>query len=252
MLDLGNNITLKLAKIPAGTFIMGSPETEKARSTDESPQHEVVISKSFYMGIYPVTQAQYQQIMGENSIASWKGPDYPVDGVRWDMAVMFCRKMSEKTGKIVRLPTEAEFEYAVRAGTSTRYFYGDDPEYKQMSDYAWYYRNCKGTTQPIGQKKPNPWGLYDVYSNIWQWCADWYGDTYPNEKQTDPQGPANGEFHVLRSGCWLINHHTMDDKVGRMLSRSSLRGTPKYYPWGRPDPGPNVVRIGFRIVIETP
>ncbi len=241
-LDLGNGIALKLARIPAGTFTMGSPETEKGRSTDEGPQHEVTISKAFYMGIYPVTQEQYQQIMGGNPSVAPNGPDYPVDGVRWEMAVAFCKKASEQTGRNVRLPTESEFEYATRAGTTTRYYYGDDPDYKQMGDYVGYF-------VPVGQKKPNAWGLYDVYGNVWQWCSDWYGDTYPSEKQTDPKGPASGEYRVLRGGCWLTGHHTMDDKEGRMLSRSALRGTPGYYKWDRP-PLKDAGRIGFRVVVE--
>jgi len=246
-LDLGNGVNMLLAKIPAGTFLMGSPETEKARSTDEGPQHEVKISKSFYMGIYPVTQEQYQQIMGENPAP--RGPAYPVEHVPWEKAVAFCKKLSEKTGKIVRLPTEAEFEYATRAGTTTRYFYGDDLKYEQMGDYAWWYQNCGWDIHPVGQKKPSPWGLYDVYGNVWQWCSDWYGDTYPSEKQTDPKGPATGEYRVLRGGCWLVSHHTMGDGQGRMLSRSALRGTPGYYRWdGLPNKGAG--RIGFRVVVE--
>jgi formylglycine-generating enzyme required for sulfatase activity len=250
-LDLGNHVALPLARIPAGTFLMGSPEAEKARSTDEGPQHAVTISRPFYLGIYPVTQAQYQQIMGVNPSAT-KGPTHPVERVPWEMAVAFCRKLSAQTDRTVRLPTEAEFEYATRAGTTTRYFYGDDPDYKQMGDYAWYYRNCKLDLQPVGQKKPNPWGLYDVYSNVWQWCSDWYGDTYPPGTQTDPQGPATGEYRVLRGGCWLVSHHTMADGQGRMLSRSALRGTPGYYDmhgWDRP-PLKGAGRIGFRVVVE--
>jgi len=251
-LDLGGNVAMKFAKIPAGTFLMGSPETEKARSTDEGPQHEVAISKAFHLGIYPVTQEQYQQIVGENPSAT-KGPSHPVEHVPWEKAVAFCKKLSEKTGKTVRLPTEAEFEYATRAGTTTRYFYGDDLKYEQMGDYAWWYQNCGWDIHPVGQKKPSPWGLYDVYGNVWQWCSDWYGDTYPSEKQTDPKGPATGEYRVLRGGCWLIGHHTMDDGQGRMLSRSALRGTPGYYNFDRGDRPPlkDAGRIGFRVVVDS-
>ncbi|MBE7502372.1 MAG: SUMF1/EgtB/PvdO family nonheme iron enzyme [Verrucomicrobiales bacterium] len=99
------------------------------------------------------------------------------DHVKWEKAVEFCKKLTEKTARTVRLPTEAEFEYATRAGTAMRYFYGDDPKYEQMGDYTWHCMNGKLDIHPVGQKKPNTWGLYDVYGNVWQWCSDWYGDT---------------------------------------------------------------------------
>ena len=257
-LDLSGGVKMLFAKIPAGTFLMGSPNDEKARSSDEGPQHEVTISKPFFMGLFPVTQGQYQQVMGDNPSVAAKGPEYPVDNVRWEMAVAFCKKMSAKTGKTVRLPTEAEFEYATRAGTTTLYYYGDDPDYKLMGDHAWWFKNCKDDLQPVGLKKPNPWGLHDVYGNVWQWCSDWYGDTYPSEKQTDPQGPATGQYRVMRGGCWLTGGHAWDDKMGRMFSRSALRGIPGWYPWTFA-PGSaaklgreysQVGRIGFRVVVE--
>ncbi len=257
-LDLGGNVLMQFANIPAGTFLMGSPETEKARSSDEGPQHEVTISKPFYMGIFHVTQAQYQQVMGDNPSVAATGPEYPVDNVHWEKAVAFCRKMSEKTGKTVRLPTEAEFEYATRAGTTTRYYYGDDSDYKLMGEHGWWAGNCKDDLHPVGLKKPNPWGLYDVYGNVWQWCSDWYADTYPTEKQTDPQGPATGQYRVMRGGCWLTGAHARDDKQGRMFSRSALRGIPAWYSWkfatgsvakvGREYT--QIGRIGFRVVVE--
>ncbi len=256
--ELGGGVTMLLARIPAGTFLMGSPEAEKARSSDEGPQHEVTISKPFYMGLFPVTQGQYQQVMGNNPSVAAKGPEYPVDNVRWEMAVAFGRKMSEQTGKAVRLPTEAEFEHATRAGTTTRYYYGDDPDYKLMGNHAWWAGNCKDDLQPVGLKLPNPWGLYDMYGNVWQWCSDWYGDTYPDGKQTDPQGPATGQYRVMRGGCWLTGAHARDDKTGRMFSRSALRGIPAWYCWTFA-PGSaaklgreysQIGRIGFRVVVE--
>jgi formylglycine-generating enzyme required for sulfatase activity len=210
------------------------------------------------MGLFPVTQGQYQQVMGDNPSVAAKGPEYPVDNVRWEMAVAFCKAASAKTGKTVRLPTEAEFEYATRAGTTTRYYFGDDPDYKQLGDYAWWAKNCKNDMQPVGLKKPNAWGLYDMYNIVWQWCSDWYGDTYPAEKQTDPQGPATGQYRVMRGGCWLTGPHAGDDKVGRMYSRSALRGIPAWYSW-RFAPGSaaklgreydQIGRIGFRVVVE--
>lgn len=257
-LDLGGGVNMLLAKVPAGKFLMGSPPTEKARSNDEGPQHEVTISKPFYIGMFHVTQAQYQQIISENPSVSAHGPNYPVENVSWEMAVAFCKKLSEKTRRTVRLPTEAEFEYATRAGTTTRYYYGDDADYKLMGDYAWWAKNCNNDIHPVGLKKPNAWNLYDMYGNVWQWCSDWYDDTYPNEKQTDPKGPQSGQYRVMRGGCWLVGPHTMDDKEGKMLSRSALRGVPGTWYTPRP-PGSfakqgreytQVGRIGFRVVVE--
>lgn len=258
-LDLGGGVALPLARIPAGTFLMGSPPDEQARSADEGPQHEVVITKPLLMGIHPVTQEQFERVMGVNVSVSVtpKGSDHPVDGVRWEQAVEFCKTLSAQTGRKVRLPTEAEFEYATRAGTTTRYHFGDDPQYKQLGDYAWWAKNLKDDLPPVGRKKPNAWGLYDTYGILWQWCSDWHGD-YPAEKQTDPRGPATGTERVLRGGAWLVGPHTMDDKIGRMLPRSALRGVAgAWYKW--PPPGSaaklgrgytEVGRIGFRVVVE--
>lgn len=256
-LDLGGGVTLALAPIPAGTFLMGSPEDEKARSADEGPQHEVAITRPFWMGVTPVTQEQYERVMGVNVSVTPKGGDHPVDGVRWEQAVEFCETLAKKTGRKVRLPTEAEFEYATRAGTTTRYHFGDDPDYKQLGDHAWWARNLKEDLPPVGRKKPNAWGLHDTYGILWQWCSDWHGD-YPAEKQIDPQGPATGTDRVLRGGAWLTGPHTMDDKIGRMLPRSALRGVAgAWCKW--PPPGSaaklgrgytEVGRIGFRVVVE--
>ena len=258
-LDLGDGLTMLFARIPAGTFLMGSPETEKGRSTDEGPQHEVTISRPFFMGVLPVTQTQYQAVMGDNPSVTAKGGDFPVENVRWEQAVEFCRKMSAKTGKTVRLPTEAEWEYAARAGTTTRYFYGADAyDIKQLGDYAWTFKDCKNDLQPAGRKRPNPWGLHDMYGMVWQWCSDWYADGYPAGKQTDPQGPETGTERVLRGGSWCVGPHADEDKLGRMLPRSAVRGvTGTWYKW--PAPGSvsklgreytQVGRIGFRVVVE--
>jgi formylglycine-generating enzyme required for sulfatase activity len=199
-LDLGKGVTMKLVLISPGTFMMGSPDSEQGRESKEGPQHEVAISKPFYMGVTEVTQAQYEAVMGTNP-SKFKGPTNPVDSVIWDEAVLFCRKLSEKTGKTFRLPTEAEWEYACRAGTKTRFSFGDSESV--LGDYAWWQSNSGGKAHPVGQKKPNPWGLYDMHGNVWEWCADWWGP-YPKGPITDPFGPATASgYRVLRGGSWL-------------------------------------------------
>jgi formylglycine-generating enzyme required for sulfatase activity len=188
-LDLGGKVTMKLVLVPAGTFMLG----------EEKDQHEVTLSKPFYMGVTDVTQAQYEAVIGTNP-SQFKGPTNPVEMVSWTDATEFCKKLSEKARQAVRLPTEAEWEYACRAGAKTPFCFGDADE--GLGDYAWYSANSDQKTHPVGQKKPNAWGLYDVHGNLWQWCADWYGD-YPKGAVTDPQGAASGSRRVLRGGCWF-------------------------------------------------
>ena len=189
-LKLTDQVSMKFMRIPAGKFMMGSPDGEKDRQPNEGPQHEVAISKPFYMGIYHVTQEQYEAVMGKNP-SNFKGQQNPVETVSWDEAVEFCKKASEKAGKKVRLPTEAEWEYACRAGSKTRFCFGDDDD--KLGDFAWYAANSGNTTHPVGQKKPNAWGLYDLHGNVWQWCADRYdAKYYGNSPKTDPTGPAEG------------------------------------------------------------
>jgi len=228
-LNLGKGVTMKLVLIRPGNFLMGSPDSEQGRKTEEGPQHQVTISKSFYVGVTEVTQAQYEAVMGTNP-SKFKGPTNPVEMVSWDEAVEFCRRLSEKTGKTVRLPTEAEWEYACRAGSKTRFSFGDSDS--ALGDYAWYGSNSGGKTHPVGQKKPNPWGLYDMHGNVWEWCADWYGD-YPKGAVTDPQGPAAGTSRVLRGGSW---HGNPND------CRSANRN--------RITPGYRHGDCGFRVVVS--
>jgi formylglycine-generating enzyme required for sulfatase activity len=197
-LDLGKGIMMRLVLIRPGTFMMGSPDSEQGHQPDEGPQHVVVISKPFYMGVTEVTQAQYEAVMGTNP-SDFKGPTNPVEKVGWADAVEFCRKLSDKTGKTVRLPTEAEWEYACRAGTKTRFSFGDSEG--TLGDYAWYMGNSGNKTQPVGRKKPNPWGLYDMHGNVMEWCADMYGN-YSSEASTDPQAPGSGGRRVFRGGAW--------------------------------------------------
>ena len=205
-LDLGKGVTMKLVLIPAGTFTMGSPKTEKGRSNGEGPQHEVTISKPFYMGVTEVTQEQYEAVVGKNP-AEFKGMKNPVEKVSWDDAVAFCKALSKKTGKSIHLPTEAEWEYACRAGTKTAFCFGDDAA--KLDDYAWYreraWEKDNGTmkSQPVAQKKPNVWGLYDMHGNVWEWCSDRYSLSYANGKAVvDPQGAPSGRHRVLRGGSW--------------------------------------------------
>ena len=201
-LELGNGVAMRLVLIPAGKFLMGSPKTETGQNKDEreGPQHEVTISKAFYMGLTEVTQEQYASVIGKNP-SEFSGRTNPVEQVSWNEAVEFCRKLSQKTGKTVRLPTEAEWEYACRAGSKTRFHFGDADE--DLGKYAWYKANSNKKTHPVGKKKPNAWGLYDMYGNVREWCADWYADSYANAKPIDPQGPDSGSLRVLRGGGWI-------------------------------------------------
>jgi formylglycine-generating enzyme required for sulfatase activity len=195
-LDLGKGVVMRLVLIHPGTFMMGSPDSEQGRDRNEGPQHEVVITKPFYMGVTEVTQAQYEAVMATNPSKS-KGPTNPVENVSWEDAVDFCRKLSEKAGKTFRLPIEAEWEYACQAGSNTRFSFGDSDS--ALGDYAWYVSNCEGRTHPVGQKKPNAWGLYDMNGNVCEWCADWYGP-YSSGASTDPQGAVSGSARMVRGG----------------------------------------------------
>jgi formylglycine-generating enzyme required for sulfatase activity len=215
-LDLGAAGAMKLVLIRPGKFMMGETET-----------HEVTLSKPFYMGTTTVTQAQYEAIMGNNP-SLFKGPTNPVESVLWNEAEDFCKKLSAKTHQVVRLPTEAEWEYACRAGTKTAFSFGDDAT--ALGDYAWYAGNSGGTTHPVGQKKPNAWGLYDMHGNVWEWCADWHAD-YPKQAVTDPQGPGSGPYRVVRGGSY---------RYGPVNCRSGNRA---YYA-----PVDRDINCGFRVV----
>jgi formylglycine-generating enzyme required for sulfatase activity len=195
--------------IQPGTFTLGSPLDEEDRYPDEGPQTTVTISHGFWMGSHPVTQQEYTSITGNNPSYFTGDPTRPVEQVSWTDATNYCRLLTQRelsAGRIsagyqYRLPTEAEWEYACRAGTSTRFYYGDDPSYADLAAHAWCADNSDDQTQPVGQKPPNPWGLYDMCGNVWQWCQDWYG-TYPGGSATDPQGSATGTGRILRGGSY--------------------------------------------------
>ncbi|MEI7835470.1 MAG: formylglycine-generating enzyme family protein [Planctomycetota bacterium] len=230
-LDLGKGVTMNLAMIPAGEFLMGSRDAENGRGRDEGPQRQVTISKAFYMGRYEVTQEQYEAVMGANP-SHFKGAQNPVEMVSWHVAVEFCKKLSQKTGKTAGLPTEAQWEYACRAGTKTSFEFGDDDT--NLHDYAWYWVNSESKTHPVGQKKPNAWGLYDMPGNVWEWCSDWHADSYANAGTSDPQGPGSGTNRVLRGGSWHSN-----PRYCRSASR--LRDTPDF----------RFGLIGFRVAVDS-
>jgi len=177
----------------------GSPDNEEGRFGDED-LHEVTLTRGFEIADAPVTQAQWESIMGNNpSGFTGSGPEAPVENVNWDDAVAWCAKLTEKhPGFVYRLPTEAEWEYACRAGTSGPW---NHPGAK-LDDLGWYDQNAGSKTHPVRQKRPNAWGLHDCHGNVWEWCADWFGP-YPKGSVTDPTGPSKGEERVLRGGCWL-------------------------------------------------
>jgi formylglycine-generating enzyme required for sulfatase activity len=199
-LDLGKQATMKLALIPAGKFLMGSLGDEAGRDEDEGPQREVVVSKSFYMGVHEITQGQYEAVMGANP-SKFIDAAKPVESVSWEDAAEFCRRVSRRAHQPVALPTEAQWEYACRTGSKTRFGFGDDD--RQLSTYARYGQGAEAGTAAVGSKKPSAWGLYDMHGNVWEWCADWYASSYVNAATQDPTGPLSGQWRVLRGGSWV-------------------------------------------------
>jgi len=209
--DLGDGITLELVYIKPGRFIMGGERTHeqmKSFEVSEVPRHEVTITQGFYLGKHEVTQEQYRQIMGRTE--SGGGPKHPTANMNTKDGDVFCELLSEKTGLDARPPTEAEWEYAARAGTTTKWFFGDDPS--KLGEYAWFKDNAGKTTMPVGQKKPNPWGLYDMYGNVWERVADTYHDDYyANSPKEDPTGPSTGtashfeyKVNVTKAGRYAL------------------------------------------------
>ena len=206
--DLGQGVSLEMGLIPAGKFMMGSATSEKNLGIDET-KHEVTITKPFYMGKYEVTQGQWQAIMGDNPSGKTKGAKLPVTNVSWEDCQEFIKKLNQKTNGGYRLPTEAEWEYSCRAGTTTAYSFGD----KITPQDANYEDSKIGKPVAVGSYKPNAFGLYDMHGNVNEWCEDWDAP-YPEGAVTDPRGPATGTIRVLRGGCFLY---------GESDARSSYR-----------------------------
>jgi formylglycine-generating enzyme required for sulfatase activity len=202
---------------------MGSPTNEVGRSADEGPQTVVAISRGFWIGRYLITQSQFTNVMGPWNFA-FTGVDLPAESLSWADAVNYCTVLTDTerqggrlpTGYVYRLPTEAEWEYAARAGTTTRYYFGDDPTGTVLPEYAWYSLNSNGQTHPAGSKLPNAWGLYDVSGNVQEWCRDYYAATLPGGMVTDPVGPNSGSTKILRGGNFLSSANQL---------RSASRGT---------------------------
>jgi formylglycine-generating enzyme required for sulfatase activity len=263
-----NSIGMDLVKISAGTFLMGSPKGEEGRGDDEV-QHEVKISRDFYLGVYEVTQAQYEKVMGANpSHFSEKGAGkprlldddgkvkdaskHPVEQVSWEQAKEFCKKLSElaaekKAGRVYRLPTEAEWEYACRAGAKTPFHHGKklnieanfcglapyplrgDPGFDEGNTIAVGYY----TRKQFPDLDMHPFGLFDMHGNVHEWCEDWYGPYAAKDTQTDPRGPETGKERVFRGGCWLST-----GRACRAANRNKLPPTETHYG------------VGFRVVFE--
>ena len=194
VIDLGKDVKLEMVLVPAGKFMMGAPASEKFRFDDET-QHEVTLTKPYYMGKYEVTQEQWESLMGNNP-SETKGAKLPVTNVSWGLCQAFITKLNAKTSGGFRLPTESEWEYSCRAGTSTAYSFGDSLTKSDANIDS-------GGSKAVGSYKPNAFGLYELHGNVWEWCEDWHGE-YPFAV-ADPKGPAKGNLRVLRGGCFFDN-----------------------------------------------
>jgi len=232
-----NPLGIEFVYIRPGAFTMGSPGDEPYRQDDET-QHRVVLSKGFWLGVTEITQKQWNDLMGPN-FCYFEGDNVPIESVTWHDAMTFCRRLSKKEHHTYRLPTEAEWEYACRAGTTTAFHYGDHITTKQVNfdgRVYFYGTETEGTflfrVVPVKSYPPNPWGLYDMHGNVGEWCADWYGP-YPSGEVTDPKGPQEGKSRVIRGGCW--QSYQRDLRCARRLAH---------------DPTMMHYTYGFRVVME--
>jgi formylglycine-generating enzyme required for sulfatase activity len=231
--------------IAPNTFTMGSPTNELGHQADEGPQTVVTFTHGFWIGKFLVTQREYLAVTGENPSGFPGDLNRPVESVSFFAASNYCFMLTAQdqaagripSGSHYRLPTEAEWECAARAGTSTRFYYGDDPDLTDLGNYAWFGAHNGITTHPVGQKLPNAWGLYDMAGNVWEWCQDWYG-SYPGGAVTDPQGPATNPigWKVIRGGAWEA-------------SEFDCRSASRWFEGASPFISDFI--IGFRVVLVT-
>jgi formylglycine-generating enzyme required for sulfatase activity len=231
-LDLGDGVTMEFIYVKPGTFVMGGENEKDGRfECVEVPRHVVGLTKGFYLGKHEVTQAQYQVAMGSNPSRSTKNPDCPADNVSEPDALQFCIRISEITGADARLPTEAEWEYASRAGRDTKWFFGDDPS--NIREYAWFKDNAGSKSHPVGEKKPNPWGFYDIYGNVCERISDKYHKNYYSvSPKTDPTGPKQAiksrfEYQVTtsRAGIYSMKAKVVTANYDQKLNVSANDGT---------------------------
>ena len=234
-----SGLGMAFVRIPAGTFTMGSPDAETGSYDRERPQHEVTLSQDFYIMTTEVTQAQWVEVMGSNpSYFDSCGGDCPVERVSWNDIQDFITALNALDGRTYRLPTEAEWEYAARAGTTTAFYNGDitqegyDPIDPNLDAIGWYRGNSGSTTHLVAQKLPNAWGLFDMSGNVWEWVQDWYGN-YPENAVTDPVGPETASYRVARGGSW-------NDSA--RYCRSAHRN--------RTNPSNRVNGLGFRLALS--
>jgi formylglycine-generating enzyme required for sulfatase activity len=219
------------AYVPPGTFWMGSADADPGAEDWEKPRRPVTLSRPFFIAAREVTQGEWANAMGEYR-GQARGEDYPAEGISWDDAQAFLERLNGMEGNgTYRLPTEAEWERAARAGTDSVYFCGDDS--RALGRYAWLKDNAGGVSHPVGLKEPNPWGLYDVLGNVWEWTADYFGDFYPDNAETDPKGPESGWGRVTRGGSWLND--------ARFLRSAARAGTGQ---------GERRDGVGLRLVFE--
>ncbi len=217
---LPGKVPLEMVWCPPGTFMMGAPTNEQDSDAREAPQHQVTLTHGFWMGKYEVTQAQWLAVMGSKPSNHTGDLSLPVEPVSWDDCQKFATALNALGQGTFRLPTEAEWEYAYRAGTTTRFYWGDDPSGSQSGNYAWYYHNSGLTTHPVGGKLANAWGLYDMSGNAYEWCQDWDG-SYATGAISDPGGPSTGSLRVLRGGdCYDASPNC---RAALRLSRSPDR-----------------------------